>query len=133
MDVYKRIKKLNEMDDNLKIIELSKDILTGIMKTVTKLTNEFVDIDRHVYKKELDNEQKLVFLERYEKVLCDVDKLKKEALNAGISKFGLWLRRNKMDKTLLYISNYCKKALISLKREHKKITNEMRKLFFKDS
>lgn len=131
MNVYKRMKKLNEMKDNLSYIELSKDILTGIVKVVTRLTSEFVYVNKNIHNKDLNDDQKILFIGRYKTILDDVERLKKEALNAGISNFGLWLRRNKIDKTLLYISSYCKKSSKAITREQKKIIKEMKKLFIK--
>lgn len=124
MNILKRAKKLEKYRNEMNIINKCAIDIKELMKETTSFVNKFIDIEKRleaIDKNNKDDMTSALILE-HEIVVNDSKKIIESAKKYGINKFGLWLRRKRIDKVLLYISVYCKKNIKYLLKKQEKIT-----------
>ena len=130
MNILKRYKQLENYYSEIRIINKCASDIKELMQKTTVTTNKLLDIEKKLSTVDKNDESmKAALLINYETVEKELEPIIEKAINYGISRFGLRLRRKRNDKTIVYISHFCRKNIDYLLKKQEKITNKIKTWF----
>lgn len=124
MNIYKRYKIIKEKHKEIKLISQCASDIKNLMTDIANIATTFIKIEEDRSNNKDSNES---LDKRYNENMEDLNKAKIKAMNFGINKFGLYIRQNRPEKVVLYISNFCRKNINYLMKLQDKIINKISK------
>lgn len=130
MNIFKRYKQMENYYSEIRIINKCTSDIKELMHETSIVTNKLLDIEKKLSNVDKNDESmKAALVINYETVEKEFEPIVEKAINYGISRFGLWLRRKRNDKTIIYISHFCRKNIDYLLKKQEKITKKIKSWF----
>jgi len=130
MNIFKRYKQMEIYYSEIRIINKCTSDIKDLMHETSIITNKLLDIEKKLSNVDKNDESmKAALLINYETEEKELESIVEKAINYGISRFGLWLRRKRNDKTIIYISHFCRKNIDYLLKKQEKITKKIKSWF----